>query len=48
MFLERFLRPRSATTAGRALYSQAVSRARREALFSTLRVPDTVEGRFEA
>lgn len=47
-FLSRWLRPRVASRAGRALYDSAVSQARSPALYGVMGVPDTVEGRFEA
>lgn len=47
MFLDRLFRPRAAQAAGKALYAALVERARDPALYLDLRVPDTVEGRFE-
>lgn len=47
MFLDRLFRPRAAQNAGKALYAALVERARDPALYLDLRVPDTVEGRFE-
>lgn len=47
MFLDRLFRPRAAQAAGKALYAALVERARDPSLYLDLRVPDTVEGRFE-
>jgi cytochrome b pre-mRNA-processing protein 3 len=46
--LQRLFRPRPAREMGKALYQSAVAQARTPALYATLGVPDTVEGRFEA
>jgi cytochrome b pre-mRNA-processing protein 3 len=48
MLLDRLFRPRPSLDAGRALYVRAVERSRGPALYGEFRVPDTVEGRFEA
>ena len=46
--LNRLIRPRPATVAGRALFEAASAQARAPALYLRLGVPDTVEGRFES
>ncbi len=46
--LNRLMRPRPATLAGRALFEAASAQARAPALYLRLGVPDTVEGRFES
>src|SRR5687767_11869530 len=44
----RWLRDRARTRRiGRALYDSIVAQSRAEAFYRALRVPDTVEGRFE-
>jgi len=48
MFLDRLFRQSPPQIAGRALYAAAVGQSRRTELYDELRVPDTVEGRFEA
>ena len=48
MFLDRLFRQKTPLIAGRALYAAAVGQSRRTELYDELRVPDTVEGRFEA
>jgi cytochrome b pre-mRNA-processing protein 3 len=47
MILDRLFRPKPAQIAGRALYAACVEQARAAPLYQSLRVPDTVEGRFE-
>lgn len=47
MFFDRLFRPRPAKAAGQALYAAAAAQARQPAFYTTLRVPDTREGRFE-
>src|SRR5688572_19538557 len=47
MLFDRLFRPRPARAAGAALYAAVVDQARVPALYEALRVPDTVEGRFE-
>ncbi len=48
MLLDRLFREKPARTAGRALYSAVVEKARVPDLFSVCGIPDTVEGRFES
>lgn len=45
--LKRLFKPRPAKIAGQSLYAQTVAQARSTALYVTLGVPDTAEGRFE-
>jgi cytochrome b pre-mRNA-processing protein 3 len=47
MFLDRLFKPRPAKLAGAELYASAARQARAPALYATLGVPDTREGRFE-
>ncbi len=47
MFLDRWLKPRPAVTAGRALYAQVAAKARDAGFYTRLGAPDTLEGRFE-
>jgi cytochrome b pre-mRNA-processing protein 3 len=47
MFLDRLFRPRPAKLAGAELYLKAAAQARRPALYTAMRTPDTREGRFE-
>ena len=47
MFLDRLFRPRPAKLAGAELYVKAAVQARRPALYTAMRAPDTREGRFE-
>jgi cytochrome b pre-mRNA-processing protein 3 len=47
MFLERFLKPGPARTAGGRLYAAIVAQARTSALYEILGAPDTPDGRFE-
>jgi cytochrome b pre-mRNA-processing protein 3 len=47
MFLDRLFRPRPAKLAGSELYLKAAAQARRPALYTAMRTPDTREGRFE-
>lgn len=47
MIFQKLFRPRASETAGRALYAAVVEQARKPDLYARLRVPDTVEGRFE-
>lgn len=47
MFLDRWLKPRPAVAAGRALYVAVTAKAREAALYTRLGAPDTLEGRFE-
>ena len=47
MFLDRLFRPRPAKLAGAELYLKAAAQARRPALYTAMRSPDTREGRFE-
>jgi cytochrome b pre-mRNA-processing protein 3 len=47
MFLQRWLRPGPARTAGARLYAAAVAQARQPALYAELSAPDTPDGRFE-
>jgi len=47
MILDRLFRPRPAKLAGFELYTKAAAQARRPALYTAMRVPDTREGRFE-
>jgi len=45
--LQRLFRPRPALQTGAALYEAATRQARLPAFYAHLRVPDTIEGRFE-
>ena len=47
MFLQRWLRPGPARTAGAQLYAATVAQAREPALYAALGAPDTPDGRFE-
>jgi cytochrome b pre-mRNA-processing protein 3 len=47
MFLDRWLKPRPAVVAGRALYASVAAKAREPAFYTRLGAPDTLEGRFE-
>ena len=47
MFFDRLFRPRPARLAGQALYAAAAAQARQPGFYTTLRTPDTREGRFE-
>jgi cytochrome b pre-mRNA-processing protein 3 len=47
MFLQRWLRPGPARTAGARLYAAVVAQARAPALYAELGAPDTPDGRFE-
>ena len=47
MQLKNLFRPSPTRVAGQTLYDAAVSQARQPALYLDLRVPDTIEGRFE-
>ena len=47
MVLQRLFRPRPALQTGAALYEAATRQARLPAFYADLRVPDTIEGRFE-
>ncbi|MBI1407617.1 MAG: ubiquinol-cytochrome C reductase [Caulobacter sp.] len=47
MFFKRLMKPRPAQIAAESLYSGAVAQARTPALYTTMAVPDTREGRFE-
>jgi cytochrome b pre-mRNA-processing protein 3 len=47
MVLNRLFRPKTALAGGQALYADAVSQARSQALYADFAAPDTVEGRFE-
>jgi cytochrome b pre-mRNA-processing protein 3 len=47
MFLDRWLKPRPAVIAGRALYASVAAQARQAAFYTRLGAPDTLEGRFE-
>ena len=47
MLFDRFLKPKPAQAAGRALYAGAVVQARTTELYQELAAPDTIEGRFE-
>jgi cytochrome b pre-mRNA-processing protein 3 len=47
MFLQRWLRPGPARTAGERLYAATVTQARAPALYAELGAPDTPDGRFE-
>jgi cytochrome b pre-mRNA-processing protein 3 len=45
--LQRLFKPSPDRVAGQALYEAAIAQARQPALYTDLRAPDTVEGRFE-
>lgn len=47
MFLQRWLRPGPARSAGARLYAATVAQAREPALYAELGAPDTPDGRFE-
>jgi cytochrome b pre-mRNA-processing protein 3 len=47
MFLERWLKPGPARSAGARLYAAVVAQARAPALYAQLGAPDTPDGRFE-
>ncbi len=47
MFLDRWLKPRPAVVAGKALYASVAAKAREAAFYARLGAPDTLEGRFE-
>ncbi|HEX3406724.1 MAG TPA: ubiquinol-cytochrome C chaperone family protein [Caulobacteraceae bacterium] len=47
MFLQRWLRPGPARSAGAQLYAATVAQAREPAIYSQLGAPDTPDGRFE-
>ena len=47
MFLQRWLRPGPARTAGARLYAAVVAQARKPALYAEMGAPDTADGRFE-
>ncbi len=47
MFLQRWLKPGPARTAGARLYAAVVAQARQPALYAVLGAPDTPDGRFE-
>lgn len=47
MFLERWLRPGPARSAGARLYAATVGQARAPAIYAELGAPDTPDGRFE-
>ena len=47
MFLQRWLKPGPARTAGARLYAAVVAQARAPALYARLGAPDTPDGRFE-
>ena len=47
MVLQRLFRPRAARQTGATLYEAVTRQARQAALYTSLGVPDTVEGRFE-
>ena len=47
MFLQRWLKPGPARTAGARLYAAVVAQSRTPALYARLGAPDTPDGRFE-
>jgi cytochrome b pre-mRNA-processing protein 3 len=47
MFLQRWLRPGQARSAGAQLYAATVAQAREPAIYAELGAPDTPDGRFE-
>jgi cytochrome b pre-mRNA-processing protein 3 len=47
MIFEKWLAPRPAVAAGRALFQGLAAQARQPGLYLEAQVPDTVEGRFE-
>lgn len=47
MLFDRLFRKRPDRLAGRMLYASLVEQARAPSLYTTLKAPDTVEGRFE-
>lgn len=47
MFLQRWLRPGPARSAGARLYAATVAQARAPAIYAELGAPDTPDGRFE-
>ncbi len=47
MFFKRWFGPNPVTQKGRSLYAAAVLQARTAAFYRDLKVPDTLEGRFE-
>jgi cytochrome b pre-mRNA-processing protein 3 len=47
MFLQRWLRPGPARSAGARLYAATVAQAREPAIYAELGAPDTPDGRFE-
>ena len=47
MFFKRWFGPNPVTQKGRGLYAAAVLQARSAAFYRDLKVPDTLEGRFE-
>jgi cytochrome b pre-mRNA-processing protein 3 len=47
MFLDRWLKPRPAVIAGRALYASVAAQARAPEFYTRMGAPDTLEGRFE-